>query len=121
MGNRQEGEVNMISSLKRYEIYLVRLDPVEGSEIGKTRPCVILSDDTRNRFLKTVVVCPITSQLRNDWRCRLRIRCAGREADVAVDQIRTVNKSRFVKRIDRLKPSVAQLLRELVVEMYGTV
>jgi mRNA interferase MazF len=105
---------------KRYEIYLVRLDPVEGSEIGKTRPCVVLSDDTRNQFLKTVVVCPLTSQLREDWRCRLRIRCAGREADVAVDQIRTVNKSRLVKRIDRLKPNGAQLLRELVVEMYGS-
>ncbi len=110
----------MISMPSRYEIYLVRLDPVEGSEIGKTRPCVILSDDTRNRCLKTVVVCPLTSQLRDDWRCRLRIRCVGREADVAVDQIRTVNKSRLVKRMDRLKPSEAQLLRELVVEMYGS-
>ncbi len=110
----------MTASPKRYEIFLARLDPVEGSEIGKTRPCVVLSDDHRNAALKTVVICPLTTQLRDEWRCRLRILCAGREADICIDQIRTVNKSRFVKRIDRLKPSTAQLLRELIVEMYGT-
>ena len=73
--------------MKRYDICVARLDPVQGSEMGKTRPVVIVSDDLRNQPLQTVVVCPITSQLHPAWRSRLQVRCAGRPAEIAVDQI----------------------------------
>ena len=106
--------------MKRYEIHLARLDPVEGSEIGKTRPVVIVSDDLRNRLLQTVVVCPLTSQLHPQWRSRLRLRCAGKPAEVAVDQIRVLSKTRLIRRIDRLPVPAAEALRQLILEMYAT-
>jgi len=107
--------------VKRYDIYVARLDPVEGSEIGKTRPVVIVSDDLRNRLLQTVVVCPLTSQLHSQWRSRLRVVCAGKPAEIAVDQIRVLSKMRFTRKIDQLSAPVAGALRGLISEMYGCV
>ena len=71
--------------MKRYEIRWARLNPVEGSEIGKTRPVVIVSMDVLNAKLRTVTVCPVTKQLHPQWRTRLAIRCSGRAAEIAVD------------------------------------
>lgn len=105
--------------MKRYDIFFARLDPVEGSEIGKTRPVVIVSDDLRNQLLQTVVVCPLTSQLHPGWRSRLQIRCAGKPAEVAVDQIRVLNKSRLTRKLDQLAKADAESLRRLISEMYG--
>lgn len=105
--------------MKRYEIHLARLNRVEGSEMGKTRPVVIISDDLRNQYLPNVVVCPLTSQLRPHWQGRLRVRCAGKDADVAVDQIRVLDKARLIRRLDRLSPAAITNLRRLVSEMYG--
>jgi mRNA interferase MazF len=106
--------------VKRYEIYLARLNPVEGSEIGKTRPVVVVSDDLRNQLLNTVVVCPLTSQLHPQWRSRLQLRCAGKPAEVAVDQIRVLSKARLTRKIDRLSAPLAEALRRLIVEMYAS-
>ncbi len=105
--------------MRRDEIHLARLDPVEGSEIGQTRPVVIVSDDLRNQLLETVVVCPLTSRLRAQWRSRLRVRCAGKAADIAVDHIRVLSKSRLTRRIDRLSAKAGAALRRLISEMYG--
>ena len=105
--------------MKRDEIFWTRLDPVEGSEIGKTRPCVIVSEDLRNQLLSTVVICPLTSVLRPDWRTRLAVTCAGRKADVCADQIRTVSKSRFEKKLGKLSARDAAALRRLLGEMYA--
>jgi mRNA interferase MazF len=88
--------------VKRYDIYLARLDPVEGTEMGKTRPVVIVSDDLRNRALPNVVFCPLTKQLHPDWRSRLQVHGAGLLAEIAVDQIRVLSKSRFTRKIGRL-------------------
>ena len=105
--------------MKRYEVYFARLEPVEGSEIGKTRPVVIVSDDLRNRLLQTVVVCPLTRQLHPQWRSRLPVPCAGQPAEIAVDQIRVLSKSRLSQRIDRLSTAAAEVLRRLISEMYA--
>jgi mRNA interferase MazF len=107
--------------MKRYEIYWARLDPVKGSELGKTRPCVIVSLDALNAALPTVVVCPLTTVLRPAWRTRLPVIGAGKPADVCVDQIRTVSKTRLTRKIGTLKPDDAAALRELLTEMYGEV
>jgi len=105
--------------MKRYEIYWARLDPVEGSELGKTRPCVVVSLDALNSVLPTVVVCPLTTVLRPAWRTRLPVTSAGRPADVCADQIRVVSKTRLARRIGALKPDEAAAVRELLAEMYG--
>lgn len=105
--------------MKRYDIHWARLDPVEGSKLGKTRPCVIVSDDARNAALRTVVVCPLTSALRPHWRTRLQVTCAGRQADVCADQIRVMSKTRLGERIGGLTDDEAAALRELLTQMYG--
>lgn len=105
--------------MKRYEIYWVRLDPVEGSEMGKTRPGVIVSDDLRNAILPTVVICPLTSVLRPHWRTRLQVTGAGKPADVCADQIRVVSRMRLTRKIGALSHEDAAALRQLLTEMYG--
>ena len=105
--------------MNRYDIYLARLDPVQGSEMGKTRPVVIVSDDLRNQRLQTVVVCPLTSQLNPQWRSRLQVRCAGKPAEIAVDQIRVLSRIRLARKIAQLSAANAETLRQLISEMYG--
>jgi mRNA interferase MazF len=105
--------------MKRYDLYWARLDPVEGSELGKSRPCVIVSLDALNAALPTVVVCPLTTVLRPAWRSRLPVSGAGKPANVCADQIRVVSKTRLTRRIGALTPDDAAALRELLTEMYG--
>ena len=87
--------------------------------MSKTRPVVIVSLDELNAQLQTVTVCPITSQLHPAWRCRLPVRCAGLTAEIAVDQIRTVSKTRLGSRIGFLTAEEASALRRLITEMFG--
>jgi mRNA interferase MazF len=105
--------------VKRYEIYCADLNPTLGSELCKTRPVVIVSQDGMNTHLETVVVCPLTSKLHPAWRTRLQVQCAGKVAEIAVDQIRTISKSRLKRKIDRLPEGDAAVLRRLITEMYG--
>ena len=109
----------MSREIERYGIYVANLDSARGSEIAKTRPVIIVSRDEMNRFLDTVVVCPLTTKLHPRWRSRIQCPCAGRKAEIAVDQIRTVSKERLGRRVDRLVPSLAAQLRLLITEMYG--
>ena len=109
----------MASFAKRYNVYYADLDPTVGSEIRKVRPVVIVSRNKMNRFTNTVVVCPLTSTLHPRWRGRMQIRGAGQDAEVAVDQIRAIDKQRLRDRVDRLSAADAALLRRLITEMYG--
>ena len=106
-------------SVERYGVYLADLDPTRGREIAKTRPVVVVSRDDMNRFLDTVVVCPLTTKLHPRWRSRVQTACAGRKAEIAVDQIRTLSKERLGRRLDELEPATAMQLRRLISEMYG--
>jgi mRNA interferase MazF len=105
--------------MKRYEIRWTSLDPTRGAEMAKTRPTVIVSLDVLNERLETVTVCPLTSQLHPSWRSRVQVRCGGRPAEVAVDQIRTVSKTRLGERIGSLTRNEAAALRRVITEMYG--
>ena len=109
----------MASYPRRYGIYIANLDPTVGSEIRKARPVVVVSRDEMNRFLETVVVCPLTSRLHPGWRGRLQVRCAGQDAEIAVDQIRTLSKRRLGRRIDQLSPKDAARLRRIIGEAYA--
>ncbi|NMF57645.1 type II toxin-antitoxin system PemK/MazF family toxin [Pseudanabaena yagii] len=109
----------MKSAPKRYEIYFADLNPTLGSEISKVRPVVVISQDAMNTLLDTVVICPLTSKLHPKWRSRLQIICAGSEAEIAVDQIRTISKIRLKNKIDILSEDQAAQLRRIVTEMYG--
>jgi mRNA interferase MazF len=104
---------------KRYEIYYADLSPTIGGEIQKTRPIVVVSKTTMNQYLDTVVVCPLTTKLHRRWRSRIQILCAGKDAEIAADQIRTISKQRLRNKIDVLSPEDASRLRDLITEMYG--
>jgi mRNA interferase MazF len=98
-----------MTNLEQYQIVVVNLDPTVGSEIRKTRPCVIVSPDEMNDVLKTVVIAPITSQTRN-YPSRVEFNFEGAQNWIVLDQIRTIDKSRVLKVIDYLpKKSIFQV------------
>jgi mRNA interferase MazF len=101
---------------ERFDVFLVNLDPTVGSEIRKSRPCVVVSPDEMNRHVRTVVVAPLTTAGR-PYPSRVPVRFAGRHGQVVIDQLRTVDKVRLVKRLGRLGDSevgaVLDVLREL--------
>ena len=105
--------------MKRYDIFWADLNPTLGSEISKTRPVVIVSLDVLNAALATVTVCPLTSQVHPGWRSRVSINCAGKPAEIAVDQIRTISKQRLGRKIACLTENEASVLRRVITEMYG--
>jgi mRNA interferase MazF len=105
--------------IERYGIYFANLDPARGREIAKTRPVIVVSRDEMNRLLDTVVVCPLTTKLHPRWRSRIQCTCAGRKAEIAVDQIRTVSKDRLGKKLAQPDAPLAARLRRLITEMYG--
>jgi len=105
--------------VKRYEVRWASLDPARGSEMAKTRPVVIVSLDVLNERLGTVTVCPLTTQLHPSWRTRLTVRVADKDAEIAVDQIRTISKSRLQRKAGALSEEDASALRRLITEMYG--
>ncbi len=105
--------------MRRYDIVWAELDPVRGSEIAKNRPVVIVSLDVLNDVLATVTVCPLTSQIHPAWRSRIQIQSAGKPAEIAVDQIRTISKQRLGRKLGELPESDASALRRVLTEMYG--
>jgi mRNA interferase MazF len=104
---------------QRYSIYLANLNPTLGAEINKTRPIVVVSDDNMNRYLETIVACPLATQIHDAWRSRIQITCQRKKAEIAVDQIRTISRKRLIKKLDKLDASSAQLLRITITDMYG--
>jgi mRNA interferase MazF len=108
-----------LETVDRYDVYWAALDPTQGSEMAKTRPVVIVSREEMNRVLKTITVCPLTSQIHSKWRSRLAVTVAGKAAEIAVDQIRTISTSRLAGKISSLSLSEAAALRRLITEMYG--
>lgn len=106
--------------IERYGVYWASLDPTRGSEIAKQRPVVVVSPDAMNRYLETIVACPLTSQLHPAWRSRIQIACAGKPAEIAVDQIRTLSKSRLTRKLDQLASADIAQVRALIVELYGS-
>jgi mRNA interferase MazF len=116
----KRGAVAKVRRVVRYGRYLADLNPTRGAEISKIRPVVVVSHDAMNQALDTVVVCPLTSQLRPTWRTRVACQCAGKRAEIAMDQIRTITKLRLVKHLGSVAPEAAWSIRSLIVEMYGT-
>ena len=104
---------------RRYAVYFADLNPTVGGEIRKVRLVVVVSQDEMNQYLDTVVVCPLTTALHPKWRSRLQVQCAGKEAEIAVDQIRAISKQRIGRLLDRLSAEEAAQLRRIITEMYG--
>ncbi|MFA4931026.1 MAG: type II toxin-antitoxin system PemK/MazF family toxin [Patescibacteria group bacterium] len=102
--------------VNQYDIYLVKLSPTIGHEIKKTRPCVILSPDDLNREIKTVIVAPLTSKSHHfSWRIPLVLN--KRSGFVVLDQIRTVDLKRLVKKVGKLNISTVMRVKAAIKEM----
>jgi len=106
-------------AMNRYEIRWADLEPTRGAEMAKRRPIVIVSLDILNQQLQTVTVCPLTTSIHPAWRSRLQVRIGRRNAEIAVDQIRTISKRRLGSRVGVLSKDEAALLRRIITEMYG--
>lgn len=98
---------------RRFEVWLVTLNPTQGHEINKTRPCVIVSPDELNRHLRTVIVAPMTTRGR-DYPYRVPAIFQHKKGRIVIDQLRTVDKQRLVKRLGVIsKPAAARTLAVL--------
>jgi len=87
----------------RFDVYLVNLDPDVGSEIQKTRPCLIISPDEMNRHIRTVIVAPMTTAGK-DYPTRISCNFKKKKGQIVLDQIRTIDKTRLIKKLDSINP-----------------
>jgi mRNA interferase MazF len=105
--------------LKQYQIVLVNLDPTIGSEMKKTRPCLIISPDELNKYLQTIVVAPLTSSSKS-YPTRIEINHNNKKGWIVLDQIRTIDRKRIIKPLgaiaDKKKAEVKALLKETYVD-----
>ena len=104
--------------IKRFEVYLINLDPTLGSEIKKTRPCLIISPDELNRFLRTVIVAPMTTK-GTTYPTRIACKFQGKRGQVVLDQMRTVDKARLVRKLGRLDKQTQSEVLLILGEMFA--
>lgn len=105
-------------AVNRFEVYLVNLDPVIGSEIQKTRPCLVVSPDEINHNLRTVIIAPMTTKGRS-YPSRAPCRFKGKKGQVVLDQIRTVDQSRLIKRLGQLDKSACIEVLDILQRMFS--
>jgi mRNA interferase MazF len=113
--------VEVVTSARREprqgEVWLVALDPVKGSEIRKTRPCLVVSPDEMNRHIATVIVAPLTTTERA-YPTRVGIRFGGKTGQAALDQIRTIDKQRLVRKLGEVPKAAADEVAAVLVEIF---
>jgi mRNA interferase MazF len=105
-------------SMKQFEVYSVELDPTKGSEINNTRPAVIISPDVMNKNLKTVIIAPLTHTIKK-YPSRVASSFAGEPGEVALDQIRTVDKSRLKKKRGTIDATTAVNIKSVLATMFS--
>lgn len=103
---------------RRFDVFLVRLDPTTGSEIQKTRPCLVISPDEMNRHLRTVIIAPMTAATRS-YPTRVTCRFRQKSGQVALDQLRTVDQSRLVRRLGRVSAKPSRQALDVLCEMFS--
>lgn len=99
------------------EVWLVMLDPTRGSEIRKTRPCLVVSPDEMNAYLATVIVVPLTTTMRQ-YPSRVGVQVRGTAGQAALDQIRAIDKTRLVKKLSELHGEAADEIANVLIEMF---
>ena len=103
--------------IKQYEIILVNLDPTIGSEIKKTRPCIVISPNEMNKYLKTIVIAPMTTSSKN-YPTRIEIKHNSKIGWIVIDQIKTIDKQRIIKVLGRMtKPEIKEV-KSVLKETY---
>jgi mRNA interferase MazF len=99
------------------EVWLVTLDPTQGSEIRKTRPCLVVSPDEMNRHLRTIIIAPMTTTER-PYPTRVSLTFQGKRGQVAIDQLRAVDGQRVVRKLGRVSAKTAKAISAVLLEMF---
>lgn len=105
-------------AINRFEVYLINLDPTVGSEIKKTRPCLVISPDEMNHNIRTIIVAPLTTKGKV-YPTRVACRFKGKDGLVVIDQIRTVDQSRLIKKIGKIDAKTAVAVLDVLQEMFA--
>ena len=103
---------------RRFDVYLVVLDPTVGSEIQKTRPCLVISPDEMNQHIETVIVAPMTTKGR-PYPTRIPCRFQGKFGQIVLDQMRTVDRARLARRLGRISSATQKTVLAALAEMFA--
>ena len=104
--------------MEQFNVFLVKLDPATGAETAKTRPCVIISPDELNQALATVIIAPMTT-VRRGWPTRVSVTFQGKTGEIALDQIRAVDKTRLIKRLGKLDSATVPAVLDVLGELFA--
>lgn len=104
--------------VKRFDVFLVSLDPTVGSEIKKTRPCLVVSPDEMNRHVKTAIVAPMTTRGR-DYPTRVPCKFKGKQGQIVLDQLRTVDTVRLVRKLGTVNRPTQEQVLSVLAEMFS--
>jgi mRNA interferase MazF len=104
--------------VRRFDVFLVNLDPTVGSEIQKTRPCVVVSPDEMNRYIATVIIAPMTTKGKA-YPTRIICQFQGKDGQIVLDQIRTIDKTRLVKRLGQISQDEQKSVLDTLAEMFA--
>ncbi|MCX6304968.1 MAG: type II toxin-antitoxin system PemK/MazF family toxin [Bacteroidetes bacterium] len=103
--------------IKQYQIIIVNLDPTVGSEIRKTRPCIVISPNEMNKHLRTITIAPVTSASK-DYPTRVKFKLEGHDNWIALDQIRTIDLTRIIKSIGELDAKEIKKVKSIIKEIF---
>jgi len=102
--------------IKQYDVVLINLDPTIGHEIKKMRPCVIISPDEMNKYISTIIIAPMTTK-SHPYPTRIPIKFGGKSGWIVLDQIRTVDKQRLIKKLGKLDSPTIKKIKAIIKEM----
>lgn len=102
--------------INQYDVYLVNLDPTKGSEIQKTRPCLVISPNEMNHYINTLIIAPMTTK-SHDYPTRVEINFENKMGWIVLDQIRTIDKSRLIKKMGKVERKAIQKVKDILREM----
>ncbi|MGB5637119.1 MAG: type II toxin-antitoxin system PemK/MazF family toxin [Waterburya sp.] len=101
----------------RGEVYLVNLDPTVGSEVQKTRPCLVISPDEMNQYIRTIVIAPMTTK-RRSYKSRIGVNFQDKDGEIMLDQIRTIDKKRLISKLGQLSIKELRVTLSVLQEMF---
>lgn len=104
--------------VERFDVWLISLDPTKSSEIKKTRPCLVISPNEMNRHIRTVIIAPMTSTIR-DYPSRVTVTFQKKKGQIVLDQIQTVNKQRLIKMLGTIPSSARKKTLSVLQEMFA--
>jgi mRNA interferase MazF len=105
-------------NIQRFDVFLITLDPTEGHEINKTRPCLVISPNELNASVRTIIIAPMTTKGR-DYPTRVPVEFLNKQGQIVLDQVRTVDKSRLIKKMGSISQSEANAVLDVLQKLFA--